>query len=322
MTNQEKWVGFCAEHDREICLYDKPFWLDAVCGGRGNWDVFLVEEKDEITAALPYYQKKRMGLTYITQPKLTQRNGIWLKAIEGEKTEKRIHREYRAYKLLIEQIEKTGVSIYQQCFSPAVKNWQPFYWQGYKQKTLYTFCIDSPGDLTNAEANFNQSARSNLRKALQAGTFAEFDDIGLFYQVNSMTFARQGLKNPVPFPLLERLYRACKENDAVKMFCARDPEGVVCSVALFVYDAANVYALMSGSDPTKRHNNYHTVLAYEGIKFACETGRKMDFEGSMIEGVAHSIVGFGAEMCPYYSIRKVFLKTPILSHYLKYRLYR
>ncbi len=321
MTNQERWIEFCQQHTREVNLFDQPFWLDTVCNGRDNWDVFLVEEKDVIQAALPYYIKKKMGLRYITMPHLTFCSGIWLRPIENEKTEKRISREYKLYKLLIEQIEASGVAFYNQCFPPGVTNWQPFYWRDFRQKTLYTFRIDCKCGLERVQQEYSKSTRTNLRKAMKAGSVCELDDVALFYKINSMSFARRNAKNPVSLDLIERVYKVCKEHNAVKMLCAKDANGEICDVAFFVFDAMTVYALMSGSVPDKRGLNLHTMLAHEGIRFACETGRIFDFEGSMMPGVASNILRFGAEMYPYLSIKKVFSKVPVLKQYLKYRLY-
>ncbi len=322
MTKQELWIDFCTKNDEDICIYNKPFWLDAVCDGRENWGVFLVEENGEPQAALPYYKRKRMGLRYISMPPMTSHNGIWMKPVANEKTEKRISREYKLYKLLIEQIEASGATFYNQCFSTEVKNWQPFFWTGYKQKTLYTFCISCPHNLDEAVKNFGKSTRQNIRKASEAGTISEFDDVALFYSINCQMFACKHAKNPNDQALLERVYKACKEHDAVKMLCAKDLEGTICGALFFVYDAKKVHALMCGTIPDKRSFNFDTALKYEGIKFACETGRTFDFEGSMIEGVANCMLRFGAEMCPYYLIRKVLVKTPILSQYLKHKVYQ
>lgn len=321
MTNKEKWIALCQNHGHEVNLFDQPFWLDAVCGGRDNWDVFLVEENDVIEAALPYYVKNQRCLRYITMPQLTAYNGIWLRPVEIEKTEKRISREYKLYKLLIEQIDASGVGFYHQCFPPEVLNWQPFYWRGFKQKTLYTFRIDCRNGLEQIEKGYSRSTRTNLKKARKAGTLCEFDDVAQFYRINCMSFARQNESNPVPLKLVERVYKACKEHNAVKMLCARDEEGNVCDVAFFVFDATTVYALMSGSVPDKRHLNLHTMLTHAGIEFACETGRTFDFEGSMVPGIADNLMRFGAEMHAFHSIKKVLTKVPVLEQYLKYRLY-
>ncbi|MDD3919725.1 MAG: GNAT family N-acetyltransferase [Eubacteriales bacterium] len=321
MTNQEKWVEYCAANSSEITLFDQPFWLDIVCKGRKNWDVFLVEENNRLEAALPYCKKKRYGLKYISMPQLTPYNGIWLRPVQNEKNEKHVNREYKTYKLLIDQIEASGIFFYQQCYSPEMTNWQPFFWAEYKQKTLYTFWIDKDSHLDDVVMNFSKSARVNYRKAIKSGIVEEFDDIELFYKINCMTYARKNNRNPISLDLTRRIYQACKEHNAVKMLCAKDQTGEVCDVTFFAYDAKNVYALMSGTDPDKRHLNFHTLLTYEGIRFALESGRNMDFEGSMMEGVANNILRYGAELRPYYAIKKVFVKTPVLSQYLKCKLY-
>lgn len=321
MTNQDKWILYCATHDTELSIFNKPFWLDAVCNGRNHWDVFLVEENGEIEAALPYFKKKRMGFGYITMPKLTPYSGIWLNPAAKERKEKPIAREYRLYKLLIEQIEASRATIYQQCFSTEVKNWQPFYWSGYNQETLYTFSIDSPHNLEDVERNFAKSTRHTIRRASQACTISEFDDIALFYQLNCMVYTRKNQGNPVSRHLVEQVYSACRKQGAVKMLGAKNADGVICSALFLVHDAKTVYSLMCGSLETGRDYNYLTALEYEGIKFACETGRNYDFEGSMMEGVANYNRMFGAKMRPYYSIKKVFDNKPILSQYLKYKVY-
>ncbi len=321
MTNQEQWIDFCARHTQDICLYDQPFWLDAVCEGRENWDVLLTEEHGEIIAALPFHHKQRLGLTYVTMPKLTQRNQIWIQHAQDESTEEHIVRENQSYSQLIKQIETMDISVYQQCLSQSDAYSQPFDKMGYNQSTLYTFCVDSPYDLDGAFRNFAKSTKQAIKRAGQAAEITEFDDIDLFYKLNTMTFERQHMRNPVSRELIVRLYNACKEHNAVKMLCAKDAFGTICDVLFLVYDAKAVYSLMSGSRPDKRGNNFMTALDYEGIKFACDTGRLYDFEGSMMEGVANYNRAFGAEMRPYYSVKKVLEKRPVIRQYLKYILY-
>ncbi len=295
--------------------------MDAVCNGRENWDVFLAEENGEIAAALPYFLKKRMGLTYITMPLLTQHNGIWQKKSNSEKAERRISRENKLYKQIVDQIEALKISMYQQCFSPDVMNWHPFSWKNYRQNTLYTFRIDHPYQLDEAVRNFSKSTKRNIKAARQVATIHEFDDLELFYQLNTHIFSSKKMNNPVSFALLERLYTSCKENNAVKMLCAKDKHDTVCAAILLVYDATTVYSLMSGLQPEKRHLNLVSALDFEGIKFACETGRRYDFEGSMLEGVANYNRAFGAQMKPYYSMKKVLEKRPGIRQYLLHRLY-
>ena len=34
MSSKEKYIEFC-NNNPDICIFDQPWWLDAVCGGGG-----------------------------------------------------------------------------------------------------------------------------------------------------------------------------------------------------------------------------------------------------------------------------------------------
>jgi CelD/BcsL family acetyltransferase involved in cellulose biosynthesis len=74
MTPKDKYRQLCKE-DKSIPIFSKDWWMDAVCG-ENDWNVLIVEKGGEIVASMPIYIKKKHGLKYITQPKLTQNNGI------------------------------------------------------------------------------------------------------------------------------------------------------------------------------------------------------------------------------------------------------
>ena len=68
MTNKERYQRLC-DTEPGICVYDQPWWMDAVCGAE-NWDVVLYEKKGNLVGALPYYCRKR----YRQTPAPGQRN--------------------------------------------------------------------------------------------------------------------------------------------------------------------------------------------------------------------------------------------------------
>ena len=86
MTNKEKYIQFCEQNDF-VPIFSQPWWMDAVCID-GYWDVLLYEKNEEILGALPYYVKKKFGLSYITQPQFTQNNGVVIKYPENQSTRK------------------------------------------------------------------------------------------------------------------------------------------------------------------------------------------------------------------------------------------
>jgi hypothetical protein len=77
MTNKEKYKELCVKEE-SIPIFSQYWWMDTV-SGEGNWDVILVESGGKIIGALPYYFKVKNGNIYIDQPKLTHKNGAWIK---------------------------------------------------------------------------------------------------------------------------------------------------------------------------------------------------------------------------------------------------
>ena len=127
MTNKEKYTIFCEQNDF-VPIFSQPWWMDAVCID-GYWDVLLYEKNEEILGALPYYVKKRWGISYITQPEFTQNNGVVIKYPQNQKYEKKLSYEKEVMTALIEQLEGLSVAFYQQAFNCRYTNWLPFYWK-------------------------------------------------------------------------------------------------------------------------------------------------------------------------------------------------
>ncbi len=109
---------------------------------------------------------------------------------------------------------------------------------------------------------------------------------------------------PYSFEFIKRLYKACKERNACKMYFAKDSEGDVIASSFLVHDSETVYYVMGGISPEKKNLGGMDVVQFEGIKFALESGRKFDFEGSMIEPIEKYFRSFGAIQKPYFCVSK------------------
>lgn len=84
MTEKERYRNLC-KTEKTIPIFSRDWWMDAVCG-EDNWNVILVEDNGQIIASLPYYIKKKYGLRLITQPPLTQTNGLWIKYPDDQRS--------------------------------------------------------------------------------------------------------------------------------------------------------------------------------------------------------------------------------------------
>jgi len=319
MTNKEKYRELCKENPT-ICIYDQYWWLDAVCGEE-NWDVILYEKGDAILGAMPYYVKKIGGIKYITQPELTQHNGIWIKYSDNQIESKRISFEKEVITNILEQVENLNLVYYMQNYSPVLTNWLPLYWKGYQQTSYYTYRLEDISDVDTLYKGFQSNKRKNINKARRLGYTIKFDlSAKDFYELHRVCLEKQGTNMRYSFELFERLYNASYENNSGKSIYIEDNEGNVISALFNVWDNMWAYDLVSAIDPDTRKEGIPDLLVYSMLEYFSGKVKGYDFEGSMMPGVEESFRHFGAHQTPYFSIRKIYTRNPILKFLIRKKL--
>ncbi len=307
-TEKEKYIRF-ANACQELRIYNKPFWLDAVCGAE-NWDAVVLEENGEIAAALPYHTGRLSGgISCIWQPQLTQCFDLWIKAEPDQKREKRLHDQFRLTGQIAERLLAKGADYYDFNLSPDLHNWEAFHWAGFREDARYSFVIE-PESPEETWQQLSAAMRSEIRKASGSVRIEELTDISVLCDLVNRTFERQEIAFSVSKDLVDRLYSACQKNDAAKLLAARNGDQICCA-GLYVYDSRYVYELLAGSDPDRRTLNGKSCMTWQMISFAMGTGRGFDFEGSMVRSVAEHNRRFGAEPVPYYHLWKIHTKNPL-----------
>ena len=314
MTNKERYQQLCDE-EPSICIYDQPWWMDAVCGAE-NWDVLLYEKKGNVIGALPYYIKTKHRLRYITVPRTTQHNGVWIKYPPTGKYQTRLALEKEVMTALIEQLEEVvrekNIVYYQQTFSPLVTNWLPFYWKGYQQTTRYTYRIAPGQAYQDVFSRFDYAVRKDIERAAPLANIRETDDVDCLYKMHCLTMERQGLSSSYEIDFMRQFDSVLNAHSCRKIYLAEDTEGNLHSAVYIAFDANWVYYLFSGTDPQYRKSNFQTLLLGKIIQFACDTGRGFDFEGSMVPGIEQFFREFGPIQTPFFNIRKIYTKNPLL----------
>lgn len=321
MTNKERYIQLCEKEDT-ICVYDQPWWLDAVCG-EDNWDVLLYEKNGTVLGTLAYYVKNRMGIKYITQPPFTQHNGIWIKYADNQTGSKKISYEKEVFTNLIEQIENLSISYYLQAFSPTITNWLPFYWKGYKQTTCYTYRIPDIHDSEMLFGNFQHNKRKNINKAHKAGYTIKYDlSAKDFYEHHKKSLMKQGTTIHYSFDLFEKIYNAAYSKGCGRTIYVEDANGQLLCALFNIWDKRWGYDLISAIDPDTRNSGAPDLMVYHMINLLSEKVKGYDFEGSMLCGVEESFRHFGAEQTPYFVINKTFTKNPVIKSFIRWKMNR
>jgi hypothetical protein len=294
---------------RELCnsedsipLFSRAWWLDATAGCN-NWNVVNVMNGQEIIATMPYIYQKRFGFNILTQPVLTQSLGPWFKHGSIKSTNQLTFHK-KVMQSLIDQLPP--FDHFHQNWSLTLTNWLPFYWNGFKQTTRYSYVLN---DLTNIEIvwkNFNDNIKWEIKKAKNRYKLNVRNDLGIdeFIILNDKTFGRQGLRTPYSAQFIKNLDTACQKNNARKIFIAEDEKGRFHAGVYLVWDENSAYYLMGGADPLLRKSGATSLCIWEAIQFAATVTKRFDFEGSMLEPVERFIRSFGPTQTPYFAITK------------------
>jgi hypothetical protein len=307
INDKEKYIFFC-QTESSIPLFMQPWWLDVVCA-KGEWGVCLFEKNNEIVAASTYFMGQKAGLTYIVQPPLTPYSGIWWQ----ERVFNKKHQQYHHIKTVLNQwiTQLPKVSFFQQQYHYNLTDWQPFYWQGFQQTTRYTYILNLLQGTEQLYNHFHDNTKRKIRKAtennLEILRFESETDTTVFdtfYHLNTLTFQKQGLKNPIHPVLFKRLDTVLKEKQQRTIYLVRDAAGRYYATLYLVYDSKTAYYLAGGVDTSILNNNALFLLLWKAIQDAAQRVPTFDFEGSMLPQIEPIFRSFGATQMPYFRIFK------------------
>jgi len=214
--------------------------------------------------------------------------------------------QYNACDKIIDEIEKLDIVSFRQYYHYSFNNWLPFRWRGYTQSTRYTYVIDDTSDMDVVIKGYNNNVKKGIAKAKKVLELSHNNDMHSFYKYNKMTFDRQGIDIPYSLEFMVRLEKYLISQNCYQIICAKDIEGNVHSMALFVWDDNCVYYIASGSDSKYRESQSLTLLLHEGLLLASRMEKKFDFEGSMMKQLERYFRQFGGVLKPYYDIQKTF----------------
>ncbi|WP_163575252.1 GNAT family N-acetyltransferase [Halomonas faecis] len=289
------------EAEPSIPLFSQSWWLDAVAPGA--WSAVLAYRGAEIVGTLPYVKRRKWGMTLLTQPKLTQTLGPWVKSTN------KAYPKALAYEKDVLETLACGLprhQYYAQNWHHCQKNWLPFYWLGFQQTTRYTYRLCG---LDNEDAlwkGLQQNIRGDIRKAKTRFMInvRPANNLDEFLTLNRATFQRQGRKLPYSKSLVARIDEMVSQRDAGDCLVAVDSDGKLHAGAYIVRSGDTAYYLMGGGDPDLRNSGATSLVLWEAICSQPESVKYFDFEGSMVEPIERFFRAFGARQTPYHLVTK------------------
>ena len=301
IQSQQGYRSLC-EREPSIPLFSQAWWLDAVAGP-AFWDAVLALRGKEVVGALPYVRKRRWGMTLLTQPKLTQTLGPWVRLTQDKCT--KAPRVEDVLGALADGLPEFAA--YRQNWDVARTNWLPFCWRGFEQTTRYTYVLPDICDPDAVWQGVKKDIRGNVRKASNRfGVQVRFsDDIGELLPVLRKTFDRQGKQFPFAEEFLYRIDRAASKQGKRAIVLGEDGEGWLHAGTYIVWEGNTAYQLLNGYDPELRQSGAGSLCVWTAIQKAAEHVSRYDFEGSMIEPVERFFRAFGAIQTPYFQVQRI-----------------
>ena len=275
------------------------WWLKAI-----SKDVKVLGyfHKDRLAAGIPLYFKKRFFITIATMPKLTQTWGVVIEPLSGKRV-KAASKEMEILRVFAHALAKHRVFI--QNFSPNLQNWLPFYWNGFKQTSRFTYVLDDLTNLDEVWKGLRENIRTDIRKAEKRGVTVQPCSFEVALSAFKKTFERQRRNLPYSSEYLLRIYDEAKKHNAGECFAAKDMNGNIHAAALLVWDQKKAYYLVGGGDPDFRNSGATSLLIWQMIQFSAERSKEFDFEGSVVEPIERFFRAFGTKQTSYNVIYKL-----------------
>lgn len=309
----QTYIAFC--ESANVPDFNRPWWLDAVCGP-ANWGVAMAKDKKgEPAAALPYFKSSVKGLPALRQPAIMPYMGLWRYAAYQEASvAKRFTQDRQLTPRLLEQLPK--VLLHTQKLHPATENWLPFFWAGYQQQLRYHFIVPQLQDEQALYRSFNRSVKYSITHGPEQLEIVERDDVEPLFHLLTETFDRQGLSLPITLPLVKRLDEAVRQHGNRQLLFAQHKEsGAYHSGVFLLHTAGASYPLMAGNGPGSRETGAFQYLMWECFRRSAAYSQQFNFLGSVMPNVAPGLNGFRAVPVPYFEIYRAWpqVLTPFVQ---------
>lgn len=271
----------CIAHAAQSRIYAYSWYLDIVAD---NWDVLVLNDYE---AVMPIPWKQKYFIKYVTQPFFCQQLGVFTNQ-KGSK------------ELILNFIKKIPYKFFKISLQLNTEN----YFNSEKLVTKNNYFLVLNKTLPTLIANFSNNRKRDYKKALAASLVIDKNisakDFFKFYVLNDKHYHKNtSIKN-----VLENILNI--NNGHVKFYGIRS-SGVLIACVLLLYDKKRITYLAPVHNKVSQKNGAATLLITIIIKEYEGSDYILDFEGSMIKGVASFYKSFGAEKEEYYLFARSIL---------------
>ncbi len=269
----------CIEESINVRIYAYSWYLDCVAD---NWDALVLNDYE---AVMPLPRRKKYGLNYIYQIPWVQQLGVFSKDNTNESLVQNFIDHIPKKFVLVDYMFNTKNNFLSKY---AVK------------RTNYVLNLDKSFD--EISQNYNKNRKRIIRREFsdyiidKNGSIEDFLDLYVNQNVNYKTHKDS-------YEKLQKLLNI--KCSSVYIWNVYKNEELLAGLVWLIDKNRITYLLPVATDLAKK-DNIPTFIINELIKEYQNTNYILDFEGSMIEGVANFYRSFGAVKEEYYWYKRRF----------------
>ncbi len=265
-------------------IYAYSWYLDIVAD---DWDVLVL---GDYKAVMPMPKRQKYFIQYIYQPAWTQQLGVFHK----EFTDKNLLQDF--IDSIPKKFKKVSINLNDQ--NIVINNL-------IYPRDNYVLSLNS--NYKDIFSNYSKNRRNSLRKInrdrIKIVERTNHQIIFPFYY--DYIFEKSGLKE-IDIHNLDLLLNHCYTIDKALFVKATTSDNKTLGGAVFLKDNNRLYYLFSAlSNEGKQDQAMSLIMDYVINKYSGQD-IALDFEGSMIKGIASFFRSFGAKNIPYYVYEKPF----------------
>lgn len=269
-------------------VYAHSWYLDIIAP---NWDALIYGDYEFV---MPLTWRRKMGWSMLLQPVYAQQQGIFPKADTQMQNRflSRVHEQFRYVAVNLNASHDLPF---------------PNVFEVHTRKNYILQLILPYHELKN---NYSKHTRRQLKKAEENKLFVVKGIQSKEYLDLKASARKIKLSQPFMHTLKRLIEMGHSQGNGV-IYAAYTPDNMLCAAAFFLFAGHRVtYLNAVSTDEGKKTSAMHKIID-QFIQEHCGSLLTLDFEGSVIPGIARFYEGFGAATEAYYFIKSNRLPIPI-----------
>jgi hypothetical protein len=237
------------------------------------------DANDRLIGGVAHSVGKKYSMRYMYQLPLTP---VCYPVIQLKKSRhaNKVERNYHEIAgLIIDYLERRIKHIHFS-FPPGIYDVRPYTFSGFHSKIHYSFITkltNSEEIISRFDSDVKRRIKIGLDKEYKFEKTTEKEAIKRFYNLQNITFQRQGVRNAFNINTFTQYFNSLPENKCFNVYLISTKKSDI-SGAIVVYDEDTAYYLMAATNPDYFNTNLNHVLMKCIIEDLCQNSALMYFD--------------------------------------------